>query len=156
MAKRRGPKNYKQVRTLTKNMGGDGGQEHVLAIKKLDPQLAGAYLNNVIVSMQLNESSESSISTNATPGFTAYLTSSGGAWSDDNIISARSFGGSGGTCSLSAKRYIKSDETDETGTTGPVHVWVEMTDIVGVLETSECRVNLEVWGRFIALTVDSS
>ena len=148
-------RNYKQVRTLTKDMGNIGGQEHVLAIKKLDPQLTGAYLNNVVVSAQLNEQVSTSANYGQTPGFTAYLTTSN-SWDDDNIISARSFGGSAGTVSLTAKRYIRSDEEDETGTTGPVHVWIEMTDVAGVGETAEARVNLEVWGRFIELTVDTS
>ena len=152
---RKGPRNYKQMRTLTKNMGGDGGQEYVLAIKKLDPQLTGAFLNNVIVSGQLNAYETPSTTGAMSPGFTAYLTSTS-SWDDNNIIAARSFGGGGGSVSLSAKRYIRSDEDDATGTTGPVHVWIEITDIAGTAETTEARVNLEVWGRFIALTVDSS
>ena len=152
MAKRRGPRNYKQVRTLTKDMGNIGGQEHVLAIRKLDPQLTGAYLNNVIVSMQLNTDD---ISQGSTPGFTAYLTTTN-SWDDDNVITARSVGGSAGTVSLSAKRFIRSDEDDETGSTGPVHVWIEMTDIAGTGEVGEARCTMEVWGRYIALTLDSS
>ena len=148
-------RNYKQVATLTKDMGNVGGQEKVLAIRKLDPQLTGAFLNNVIVSGQLNAQESSATQWGQAPGFTAYLTS-GPTWSDDQIISARSFGGSGGSVSLTAKRYIRTDEDDPTGSFGPVYVWLEMTDIAGTAETAECRVNLEVWGRFIALTIDAS
>ena len=156
MARKKGPRNYKQVRTMTKGMGGSGGQEHCLGIKKLDPQLTGAFLNNVVVSLQLN--SPVTVDPDAprtTPAYTVYLTSSN-TWDDEQIITARSIGGSGGTCSVSAKRFIRTDEEDPTGANGPVHVWVEMTDIAGLLETSEARITMEVWGRYIALTLDES
>ena len=133
-------------------MGNIGGQEHILAIKKLDPQLTGAFLNNVVVSGMLNNY-DTGI-TQSPPGFIVYLTSSN-TWSDDEIIGARAFN-NGGNVSLTAKRYIRSDEEDATGTTGPVHVWVEVTDLAGVGETMEARFACEVWGRFIELTVDTS
>ena len=156
MAKRKGPRNYKQVRTMTKSMGSSGGQEHCLAVKKLDPQLVGSYLNNIVASIQLN--SPTTIDPDAsrtTPAFTLYLTTSN-VWNDDNVITARTVGGSGGTVSLSAKRYIKSDDEDVDGTTGPVHLWAEMTDIQGLLEETEARITMEVWGRYISLTLDTS
>ncbi len=137
-------------------MGSSGGQEHCLAIKKLDPQLVGAFLNNVVVSVQLN--SPTTVDPDAsrtTPAFTAYLTSDN-QWDDDNIITARTVGGSGGSMSLSAKRYIRTDENEPSGSTGPVHLWVEMTDIQGLLEETEARITMEVWGRYISLNLDTS
>ena len=116
MAGRRGPKNYKQVRALIKSMGGTGGQEHCFKISKLDPQLRGAFLKNVVISGILNNY-DGGI-TQVPPGFMVYLTSSGGAWSDDNIISARAFN-NGGNVSLSANRYVQSDEEGSTRSSPP-------------------------------------
>ena len=159
MARRRGPKNYKQTLTMTKDMGSAGAQKHIGKAEKLDPALAAGYLNNIVVSAQINDLGPIIAGDPApnTPGFTVYLsTAPSGAWDDDAILTARSFGPMAGTRSLSAKRWIKTDDTsDLTSSTCPIHVWAEITDVT-VTTDIEARFTLEFWGRFIKCSLDSS
>jgi len=145
-------RNYKQVVALTKSMGSIGGQEKICNIRKLDPTLTTSYLNNVVVSGILND--YNSGITQSPPGFMVYLTTST-TWADDEIIAARAFN-NGGNVSLTARRRIQSNLDDVDGTTGPIYVWVEVTDLAGVGETMEARFAIEVWGRFLEVTLDTT
>ena len=137
-------RSYKQVSVQTKDVGSAGDQNRILAIAPLDPGVANGYLNNVQLTVLLNDSVDGEIG-----GFIAYLTS-GNTWDDDDVITAR--GGSfGDTVSLTAKRAIRTSTAtpDETG--GSVHAWVELTDITTTTDV-DLRVIAETWGRFLKVT----
>ena len=133
-------------------MGDTGDQIHVGSVKKLDEQLKGTYLNNVIVSIQQNQTSDESGSS----AYTVYLsTAPAGDWSDDHVITARSTGVGGGTVNLVARRRIltNSSGTEATqGATGPVHIWAEATDIAH--DPNAARLTIEAWGRMHQLLGD--
>ena len=152
MARRRKSRVYKQVKTGTNDMGNTGDQKHIGKVTKLDPSLKGAYLKNVVVSMQLNQTvSDDKI---GAVGFTVYLSNNSGndGWSDDAVVGARSIGGSAGNCSLTANRRIMTDESEATSSSGPIHIWAEVTDHSGALDDVSARITIEAWGRMILLT----
>ena len=152
-------RNYKQTLSMTKSMGSAGAQRHIGKVNKLDPALASGYLNNVVVTGQINDLGPLVAGDPApnTPGFTVYLsTANAGDWSDDAILTARAFGPMAGSVSLHAGRYIKTDDSDDlTSSTGPIHVWAEITDVTVVTDI-EARFTLEFWGRFISCSLDES
>ena len=136
---------YKIVNVATKNMGSSGSQVLLGQIDKLDAQGVNGYLNNVRVSVLIDEAEQDTI------GFLAYLTTDD-AWNDDYVISAGA-GGVGKTISLSGKRTIRTN-ADSIGITplsndGPVYLWLEISDTVGV---ENIRYVAETWGRFIEYT----
>ena len=157
---RRKSRNYKQVVTLTKNMGAAGAQFHIGKVSKLDPALKSGFLNNVVVSAMANKQSGSTqIERAALQAFTIYLSNSSSAagWSDDQVIAARSTPQGGGTVSLSAKRVIRTDANEEDSSLGPVHIWAEATDVPVQPNTeAEGRFTIEAWGRMILLSSDTS
>ena len=139
MARRKGPRNYKIVNVATKSMGAAGGQILLGKIKKIDAQGPTAYLNNLRLSVLVDDAESDNI------GFMAYLTTDN-AWSDDYIISAAA-GAVGGTMNLSAKRYISTNaDTDVTilGNKGPIYLWLEYSN-PGLSE--DARYVAETWGR---------
>ena len=152
MARRKRARLYKQVVTGTNDMGNTGDQKHIGKVTKLDPSLKGAYLKNVIVSMQLNDVVGSDAG--ATVGFTVYLSNNSGndGWSDDAVLAARSIGGSAGNISLSANRRIMTDTSAADSSLGPVHIWAEVTDFTGITDDVSARISIEAWGRMILLT----
>ena len=133
-------------------MGDLGLQIHIAKIEKLDEQLKGCFLNNVIVSVQQNQTSDNS----GSAAYTIYLSSAPtGGWSDDHVITARSTGVGGGTVSLSARRRILTNSTGTEalqGATGPIHVWAEATDIAH--DPNSARFTIEAWGKMHALLGD--
>ena len=142
MAKRR--RLFKVVNVATKDMGSAGGQILIGKVSKLDAQGINGYLNNIRLSVLLNDSVDGEIG-----GFMAYLTTSS-SWDDDYVITAR--GGSfGDTISLSAKRTIQANSIQATSNTGQVYLWVELTDIT-VATDVELRYVAETWGSFIGYT----
>ena len=142
-------------------MGASGDQQYLGRVGCLEPGVMAAYLNNVSVSCMIDDG----VSTNGvTPAFTVYLskagaTGAGGAgWSDDDIIDAKSTPGGGGTVSLSAKRYIKTNSfgSDVAEDIGPVHIWAECTDTAGIGQENIARFTMQAWGYFHTLTSDIS
>ena len=150
MARRRSAPNYKQIVTGTKDMGDTGSQIHIAKIEKLDEQLKGCFLNNVLVSCQTQVTTDQA----TLSAFTVYLsTAPSGSWSDDKVITARSTPGGGGTVNLVAKRRILTNETSaDVQPIGPVHVWAEVTDIPQA--DNSARFTIEAWGRMHNLLGD--
>jgi len=142
MAKKR--RMYKTVNVATKDMGSAGGQIRIGEINKIDAQGVNGYLNNIRLSVLLNDSVDGEIG-----GFLAYLTTDD-SWDDDSVITAR--GGSfGDTVNLSAKRSIQQNNDQVKGNQGLVHLWVELTDITTTVDV-ELRYVAETWGSFIGYT----
>ena len=133
-------------------MGDVGAQIHIGKVEKLDEQLKGCYLNNIIVSVQQNQTSDQS----GSAAYTLYLSSKpSGSWSDEHIITARATGVGGGTVNLVAKRRILTNSTGEEavqGATGPIHIWAEATDIAH--DPNAARFTMEAWGRMHDLSGD--
>ena len=144
---------YKQVKTFTKEMSNSGDQEHIGKVSKLDPALKGAYFKNLVVTWMANITGD----THSTEGCTIYLSNASGSegWSDDAVIAARAIGGMGGVTSLTANRAIKTDVAAVSDSTGPIHIWAEVTD-ASVISNQTSRFTLEAWGRMIVLTEDDS
>ena len=71
---------------------------------------------------------------------------------DDAVVGARSFGGSAGNCSLTANRRIMTDESEASSSSGPIHIWAEVTDHTGSFDDVSARITIEAWGRMILLT----
>ena len=165
MARRRGRTNYKQVKTGTVNLGTTGSQVHIAQVKMIDEALRGSFLNNVQYSVQCNNATymvtppdpaASVAGTSIMPAFTFYLSYESSSWSDDSVIAVSSTGQGGGNGNLSCKRTIKTNETGSTVAEqiGPVHVWMESTDITSGATDVEARVTLTAWGRMILLDED--
>ena len=152
MAKRRGRANYKQVKTGTVDLGNAGAQTHIAEIRMIDDALRGSYLNNVQFSV-MDNGSRPATDLSQLPAFTMYLSYRATSWDDDAVIAVASTAGGGGNGNLSAKRVIKTNETGSTSAEqiGPVHVWLEGTDVLGTLSA---RVTLTAWGRMILLDED--
>jgi len=165
MARRRGKSNYKQIKTGTVDLGTAGAQVHIAEIKMLDDALRGSFLNNVQFSVQANNSTymvtppdptDSVAGTSIMPSFTLYLSYRATSWDDDSVIAVSSTGSGGGNGNLSCKRVIKTNATasDVAENIGPVHVWMESTDITSGATSVEARVTLTAWGRMILLVED--
>ena len=140
---RRKPRNYKQVDAFTKDVGSSGGQIRCLSIYPLDAGVASGYLNNIQLTLLLNDSPEGEIG-----GFIAYITLSS-SWDDDDILTARG-GNFGDTVSLTAKRPVRESNSVQDGMGGSLHVWVELTDITAT-DNVDVRVIAETWGRFLSV-----
>jgi len=158
----RGRSNYKQTKTGTVNLGTGGAQIHIATIQKVDDQLKGSFLNNV----QFSVMQQLTIGSGATGGdnnparssgqaFTVYLSPEAVSWSDDRVIAAYSLPTGGGNGNLVAKRAIKTNSSGSAVAEdiGPVHVWIEGTDI-SLTTDAEARVTLTAWGRMITLIED--
>ena len=155
MAKR--SRNYKQIVTGTKTLGTLGAQYHIGKINKLDPALRGGYCHNVVVSVMQNNTMAAIAAEEwgFMGAFTVYLSNSAsGDWKDDQILGARSTASGGGTVSLSARRFIKDDANSDDSSLGPVHVWLEMTDVTAGATAATARVTIEGWGRMVLLSGD--
>ena len=87
--------------------------------------------------------------------FTLYLSPEASSWSDDRVIAAYAVGNGGGNGNLVCKRQIKTNSTGSAVAEdiGPVHVWMEGTDI-SLTTDAEARVTLTAWGRMIVLNED--
>ena len=144
-------------------MGQSGDQIHIAEIKMLDDALRGSFLNNVQFSVMQNntipfqqeEGDGIMRSTNA--AYTLYLSYESSSWVDSSVIAVSSTPLGGGNGNLNAWRYIKTNETGSTVAEqiGPVHVWIEGTDISAVAVTPpSARVTLTAWGRMILLVED--
>ena len=144
--------NYKQVKTGTVDLGAGGAQTHIAEIRMLDDALRGSFLNNVQFSVMDNGSRPTS-ALSQVPGFTMYLSYRDASWDDDSVIAAYTTPACGGNGNLVCKRVIKTNETGSTiaEQIGPVHVWLEGTDVLGTLSA---RVTLTAWGRMILLVED--
>ena len=135
---------YKLVNVATKDMGSAGGQVLIGVVDKIDAQGVNGFLNNIRLSVLLNDSVDGEIG-----GFLAYLTT-GASWDDDQVITAR--GGSfGDTVSLSAKRSISQNVAKTMSNQGQIYLWVELTDITSTVNV-DMRYVAETWGSFIAYT----
>ena len=152
MAKRRGRTNYKQIKTGTVDLGNTGAQTHIAEIRMIDDALRGSFLNNVQFSVMDNGSRPAS-DLSQVPGFTMYLSYESSSWNDDAVIAVHTTPAAGGNGNLVCKRVIKTNETGSTiaEQIGPVHVWLEGTDVLGTLSA---RVSLTAWGRMILLVED--
>ena len=100
-----------------------------------------AYLNNVNISILLNDSPESEVG-----GFIAYLTT-GGTWNDSDVITARA-GNFADSVSLSGKRVIRASGYQADRNDARIALWVEITDITPTSSVS-LRIVTETWGRFL-------
>ena len=131
-------------------MGDTGAQIHIAKVEKLDEQLKGCFLNNVIVSCQTQITTDQA----TLSSFTLYLsTAPAGSWADDQVITARSTPGGGGTVNLTAKRRILTNSTvAEVQPLGPIHIWAEATDLSQ--PDNEARFTIEAWGRMHNLLGD--
>ena len=137
---RRLPKNYKRINVKTKNMGSAGDQKLLATFSKSDAQSSQvSWLNNVNVSAMLNEGDGDA------GGMLFYLTT-GSSWDDDYIISSNAIPGYGGKVSLSAKRRIRTNATDLSGSFGLVYLWGEVTDL-SYTDDVKIRLVVEQWGR---------
>ncbi len=161
--RRRGRSNYKQVKTGTVDLGLSGAQIHIAEIKMIDEALRGSFLNNVQFSVQSNNSTymvpppdpaASVAGTSVMPAFTLYLSYESSSWVDSSVIAVSSTGQGGGNGNLSCKRVIKTNETGSTVAEqiGPVHVWIECTDVTSGATAPTARVTLTAWGRMILLS----
>ena len=139
-------KNYKQTNVATRGLESAGVQFRIGKIEGIDIQSMPGYLNNVRLSVNLNDGS---ITSGGLGGFIAYL-STNTTWSDDDVITARA-GTFGGTVNLACKRYIKAEDTEAARSDGPVYLWLEFTDITGIVDV-QARYVAETWGRFIKYT----
>ena len=137
-------KMYKLTNVATKELGTSGGQVRIGVVDKLDAQGINGYLNNIRLSVLLNDSSAAKDG-----GFIAYLTTSS-TWDDDNIICARA-GNYADTVNLPARRSITRNSDGATSNDGLIHLWLEVTDIA-VLDATEVRYVAETWGYFIAFS----
>ena len=147
MARRRTRRrSYKLTNVATKNLGSSGAQVRVAEIDKLDAQGINGYLNNIRLSVLLND--PESIHTNGAGGFIAYLTTDD-AWSDDYVITAAA-GNFSDTVNLSAKRWIQQNNDQIKGNQGMIHLWIELSDTS--ITSHEVRYVAETWGNFIAFT----
>ncbi len=159
MARKRGRTNYKQVKTGTVDLGTTGAQVHIAEIRMLDEALRGSFLNNVQFSVMQNRTirvdTSDEVSGSSGQAFTLYLSYESSSWSDNTVIAAFSTPVGGGNGNLVCKRVIKTNETGSTVAEqiGPVHVWMEGTDISLNIE-QEARVTLTAWGRMILLVDD--
>ena len=133
----------KRVNVATKSGGSSGSQVLIGQIKKIDAQGPTAYLNNVRLSVMINEAEQD------VACITGYLTTDN-AWSDDYVLTAATTaGGPGGTLNLVAKRPIHTNAdttTQSVGQGGPIYVWIEIGDYVAA---EQVRYIAETWGRFI-------
>ena len=145
MARRKGPRNYKKTNILTKNFGSAGAQVKIATFGKQDNQMPGTYLNNVVVSAILSEGDGDA------GGLIFYLSTTGGTWDDDSVISAKAMPGYGGTVSLSAKRAIRKGAEAELADFGEVYLWGEVTDLSYTSDVT-CRTVIETWGRNVLVT----
>ncbi len=163
MARRRGRTNYKQIKTGTISLGTSGAQVHIAEISMLDEALRGSFLNNVQFSVQANNAvymvappdpTDSVAGTSIMPSFTLYLSYESSSWVDNSVIAVSSTGSGGGNGNLTCKRVIKTNETGSTVAEqiGPVHVWMECTDVTSGATSPEARVTLTAWGRMILLS----
>ena len=142
-------------------MGSSGDQQYLGRVEILDEVLGKAYLNNVIVSCQINDGIST---TGVTPAFTVYLSKSGstgaggGGWVDTDVITARSTAAGGGTVNLVARKVIKTNSFGSAVAEdiGPVHIWAECTDTAGVGQDNDARFTIEAWGYFHNLISDLS
>ena len=154
---RSGRTNYKQVKTGTVDLGNEGAQIHIAEIKMIDDALRGSFVNNVQFSVQQNISYgfEDGDSRTQVQGYTFYLSYESDSWSDDSVIAAYAVAVAGNG-NLVAKRVIKTNETGSTVAEqiGPVHVWMEGTDMTIDPFNISARVTLTAWGRMILLVED--
>ena len=167
MARKRSRSNYKQAKTGTVDLGTTGAQVHIASIRMLDDSIQGAFLNNVQFSVQANNTlyllapplpGTSAAGTAVQPAFTVYLSTedSAAGWNDDSVIAVSSTGQGGGNGNLSCKRTIKTDAVgvQSARDIGPVHVWMESTDVTAGATGVQARVTLTAWGRMILLVED--
>ena len=161
----KGRTNYKQVKTGTVELGHDGSQVHIASIEMLDDALRGAFLNNVQFSVQqnntiphalVNDEDYAGVTRGSGAAYTLYLSYESNTWNDDAVIAASSTGVGGGNGNLTCKRVIKTNEIGSTVAEqiGPVHVWMEGTDISASGTEPSARVTLTAWGRMILLEED--
>ena len=163
--------NYKQIKTGTVDLGFSGDQVHIASIDMIDDAIRGAFLNNVQFSVQQNATMASpaiadeagilgntwrGISRSSTMGFTFYLSYRATTWDDDSVIAVYSVGGAAGNGNLTCKRSIKTNEEGSTVAEqlGPIHVWMEGTEVSLDPFSTEARVTLTAWGRMIILKED--
>jgi len=158
--------NYKQIKTGTVDLGNTGDQIHIASIDMIDDAIRGAFLNNVQFSVMQNatvsqaavedDGSWRAVSRSSTMGFTFYLSYRSSSWDDDSVIAVYSVGGAGGNGNLTCKRSIKTNEEGSTiaEQLGPIHVWMEGTDVSIAPFDSSARVTLTAWGRMIILKED--
>jgi len=135
---------YKDVKTLTKNIGSAGSQVKVGEIAKIDNVGATGYVNNLTISAIVNDYTSSE-----TPGLIFYVGTSS-SWSDDDVVVARAVSGtSSGTVNLPIKRRIaQNSEGDPGSNDGRLYVWAECTD-VAITDDTEIRFVGELWGKFV-------
>ena len=162
MARRKGRSNYKQVKTGTVDLGYAGDQIHIAEIRMIDEALRGSFLNNVQFSVMQNNTvphlldEGTGVTRSSEAAYTLYLSYESSSWSDDAVIAAHSTSSGGGNGNLTCKRIIKTNEVGSTVAEqiGPVHVWMEGTDISASGVEPSARVTLTAWGRMILLVED--
>ena len=134
-------------------MGEEGAQIHIGKVSKLDPALKGGYLHNVVVSCQNQSIRSFTTGAAVEPAYTVYLSNASSTWDDNQVISARACN-NGGNVSVSARRWISEATAASGNANGPVHIWIECTDITPSGIDAEARVTLEAWGRSVILEED--
>ena len=155
---RKKSKLYKMIKTGTEDMGTSGDQQYLGRVETLDASVGAAFVNNVIVSCQVNYEEAGTVPA----AFTIYLSKAGstgaggGGWNDDDVITARATGNGGGTVNLVAKRRIQTNIFGSVSAEdiGPVHIWAEVTDMPQ--SDQSCRFTIEAWGYFHTLVSDLS
>ncbi len=137
------PKNYKQTKVETVNVGSAGEQIHIGYFQPIDVEGSSlnAWLNNVNLSLLLNDAESE-----GSGGFIAYLTTNG-SWSDADVITARA-GNFADTVNLACKRSIKSSVYEPDRNDGVVALWIEISDIT-ITSDVDVRIVMESWGRFL-------
>ncbi len=153
-------KRYKIIATGTEDMGTTGDQQYLGRVGVLEPQIMNGYCHNVVVSIQNNKINTTTDGIRPNPSYTIYLSKAGatgaggGGWNEDDVIDAKATPAGGGTVSLTAKRYIKTNAFGSTNAEdiGPVHIWAEATDVPGT--ENEARITMQAWGYFHTLTSD--
>ena len=164
MARRKRRSNFKQMKTGTVALGTSGAQIHIAEVQMIDEALRGSFLNNVQFSVQANntmyfvapDASDPAQGAVVQPSFTLYLSYEPTTWNDDSVIAVSSTGQGGGNGNLSCKRGIKTNQTGSivASQIGPVHVWMECTDVTTTATEPTARVTLTAWGRMILLVED--
>ena len=139
-------------------MGTAGDQVHIASIEMIDEALRGSFVNNVQFSVMQNNTTiiDPTIDAMALPAFTMYLSYESSSWVDSAVIAVSSTAQGGGNGNLTCKRVIKTNETGSTVAEqiGPVHVWLECTDVTSGATDLTARVTLTAWGRMILLVED--
>ena len=145
-------KMFKQTDVMEVDMGSSGGQIRIGKFVPIDAQLSAAYLNNMKVTVLLQNGMAEISPILAEGGIVGFLTTND-AWNNDHCIDHDSAGGWTGTLRLAAKRSVHQNSEVQDGIDGAVYLYLEATDITVSVDV-EIRVAITYWGSFVKFESD--